>query len=189
MGRIFITSDLHFSHNKEFLYYPRGYSGVEEMMKDIVYEWLMMIKDDDDVYILGDLMLNDTQETFDTLKLLTGRLHIVLGNHDTERRVEMYRQLPNVVEITYATPLKYNGYHFWLSHYPTIVSNYDADRPLKSRVIALCGHTHTSDPFHDWDKGLIYHCELDAHNNRPVLIDDIIENIKQKISIQNLILF
>lgn len=189
MGRIFITSDLHFSHNKEFLFVPRGFERVEDMMEHIVQAWIETVAEDDDVYILGDLMLNDTEETVRMLSMLSGRIHIILGNHDTDRRVEVYRQLPNVVEICYARPLKYGHYHFWLSHYPTLVSNYDDDKPLKARVIALCGHTHTSDPFHDWDKGLIYHCELDAHNNRPVLIDDIIEDIKQKISSQNLLLF
>jgi hypothetical protein len=29
------------------------------------------------------------------------------------------------------------------------------------------------------DKGLCYHVELDAHNNYPVLLDNIIEDIKE----------
>ena len=32
------------------------------------------------------------------------------------------------------------------------------------------------------NKGLIYHVELDAHNNYPVLIDDIIEDIQHYTS-------
>ena len=31
------------------------------------------------------------------------------------------------------------------------------------------------------DKGIIYHCELDAHNCYPVCIDTIIEDIKNYI--------
>lgn len=40
----------------------------------------------------------------------------------------------------------------------------------------------TQDKFQDFNKGLIYHVELDAHNNKPVLIDNIIEDIQNKIN-------
>jgi len=74
--------------------------------------------------------------------------------------------------------IKINGYHFYLSHYPTITSNYDDDKPLNRRVISLCGHSHTNNRFQDMDKGLIYHVELDAHNNYPVDVETIIKDIK-----------
>jgi calcineurin-like phosphoesterase family protein len=81
----------------------------------------------------------------------------------------------------YADILKYNGYRFYLSHYPTIVSNYDDDKPLKKRTINLCGHTHTNNKFADINKGLIYHCELDAHNCTPVSLDQVILDMEQKV--------
>ena len=176
---IYITSDLHFCHDKEFLYTPRGFQSIEEMNQSIVQRWNAVITEDDDVYILGDLMLNDTDCGMDLLEDLNGRLHIVLGNHDTESRQDRYIYARNVVEICgYSTVIKYEKYHFYLSHYPTLTSNYDVDKPLKARVINLCGHSHTEDKFADMDKGLIYHCELDAHHCEPVLIDDIIWDIK-----------
>ena len=39
MSKIWFTSDLHFGHEKEFLYSPRGYNNNEEMMQDIVCKW------------------------------------------------------------------------------------------------------------------------------------------------------
>ena len=51
-------------------------------------------------------------------------------------------------------------------------------------MIDLCGHTHTDDRFADFDNGLIYHVELDAHDNRPVRIDQIIEDIKDKCGVK-----
>lgn len=180
MSRIWVTSDLHFSHDKEFLFRPRGFDYVEDMMSDIITGWRNRIAEDDDVYILGDLMLNDTESTIEALKMLTGRLHIIVGNHDTDRRLEIYKNLPNVVEVTMAKRLRYKKFHFWLSHYPTLCGNYDGGEPLYTHVINLCGHTHTFDPFEDWDKGIIYHVELDAHGNRPVLLDNVLEDIKRK---------
>jgi calcineurin-like phosphoesterase family protein len=179
---VWLTSDWHFCHDRGFIYQPRGFKTVEEANETILQNHNALVKPDDEVFVLGDLMLNDTASTIEALKMLTGRLHIIVGNHDTDRRLEIYSSLPNVVEVTMAKRLRYKKFHFWLSHYPTLCSNYDDDKPLYARVINLCGHSHTFDPFEDWDKGLIYHCELDAHNNRPVLIDDIIAEIKLKIS-------
>ena len=60
------------------------------------------------------------------------------------------------------------------------IRNYD-EKSLKQKIINLCGHAHTLDRFADFDKGLIYHCEVDAHDNKPVLLDDIIQEIKTKV--------
>ena len=180
MSRIWVTSDLHFSHQREFLYGPRGFDSVETMMGYVMDRWNELVNEDDDVYVLGDLMLNDDELTYTYLRKLKGRIHIVLGNHDTDRRIEIYKGLPNVVEIVMAARLRHKKFHFYLSHYPTLCDNYDDGEPLYTKVINLCGHRHTKDPFADWDKGVIYHCELDAHDNEPVLLDDIIEDLKQK---------
>ena len=32
-GKVFVTSDLHFGHNKEFLWEPRGFSGSKGFMR------------------------------------------------------------------------------------------------------------------------------------------------------------
>lgn len=179
---IYVTSDLHFCHNKNFLYEPRGFKNIYEMNEEIIKNWNKIITPEDDVYILGDIMLNDDATGLACLHQLNGKLHIAWGNHDTENRKSQIADSWNVVETDYVFVIKYHKYIFYLSHYPTITSNYDVDKPLKSRVINLCGHTHDKNPFCDWDKGLIYHCELDAHNNRPVSLDDIIEDIKSKLN-------
>lgn len=175
---IYLTSDTHFCHDKSFLYEPRGFSSVSEMNQAIVKNWNKTVGKDDDVYHLGDVMLNNNAEGARLLHQLNGRIHIILGNHDTDARVDIFNDSYNVVEVCYGRPLKYEGYHFFLSHYPTITSNFDHGKPLKARVINLCGHSHTSNPFQDWDKGIIYHVELDAHRNTPVSIDDCLSDIK-----------
>ena len=84
-------------------------------------------------------------------------------------------------EFLYALRMKYGQNTFFLSHYPTLVGdNHEDDKPLKNCVINLCGHVHTKDKFYDWDKGLIYHVELDAHDNKPVSLDQILADITNK---------
>lgn len=179
----YFTSDLHFCHNREFLYQPRGFENVYDMNDAIVKNWNSIVGMEDDVYVLGDLMLNDNEEGFRLLKQLNGNLHIILGNHDTDNRVELYNICYNVVECCYATVLKYGKYHFYLSHYPTLTAN--KEKHLSECLINLCGHTHTQDRWSDWNKGIIYHVECDAHNCTPVSIDTVINEIKDKVRKEN----
>ena len=180
MGKIWISSDPHFCHNKEFLYKPRGFNSVSEMNEKIIENWNSIVSNDDEVYLLGDVMLNNNAEGCRCLNRLNGKIYILTGNHDTATRIQEYVNIrPTILHLGLAYILKYNGYRFYLSHYPTLVGNYeDNDKPLNKCLINLCGHSHYQDRFQDMDKGLIYHCELDAHNCYPVEIDQIIEDIK-----------
>lgn len=152
------------------------------MNEAIINNFNEVVSPEDDVYILGDCILNDNEEGMKLMRQLRGHLHILRGNHDTDMRVMMYVLEPNITYHGYAVVIKENGYHFYLSHYPTLTDNFDSDKPLKGKIINLCGHTHTKDKFKDIDKGLCYHVELDAHNNYPVSIDKIIKNIKEKVN-------
>lgn len=183
MGKIWISSDAHFCHNQDFIYKPRGFNSVYEMNEAIIKNWNSVVSWDDEIFLLGDCMLNDDAEGIKCLNRLAGKIYILTGNHDTATRVQKYVNIrPTILHIGLAYILKYEGYSFYLSHYPTLTSNYDYDKPLKKRLINLCGHSHVKDPFADADKGLIYHCELDAHNCYPVLIDNIIKDIKEYIN-------
>lgn len=181
MSEIYLSSDCHFCHNKEFLYQPRGFTNVYDMNHMIIHNWNNIINNDDDVYLLGDVMLNNDEEGIKCLKSLKGNIHIIRGNHDSDNRIKLYKLCYNVVEVCEGKFLKYKNYHFYLSHYPVLTVNVDNDKPLKARMISLCGHTHTTNRFLDMDKGLIYHTELDAHNLLPIKIDNIIDDIKNYI--------
>lgn len=182
MSNIYITSDWHFCHNKPFIYEPRGFSSVQEMNEAIIENHNKIVKPEDTVYCLGDCMLNDDKEGCNCIHRLNGRIYIIAGNHCTSNRWQKYANIRyDITPIGLAYLLRHHGYNFYLSHYPTMTSNLDVDKPLKQRLVNLCGHVHTQDKFKDMDKGLIYHVELDAHNMKPVLLDDVIEDIKNYI--------
>lgn len=172
---IYLTSDLHLLHDKSFIWQPRGFKSIEEHDETIIANWNRIINDDDDVYILGDLILGDNDEGIEKLKRLKGKLHIIYGNHCTDTRKNRYSELPNLVEASYATMLRYGKWNFYLSHYPTIVGGI---HNTKDKLWNLCGHSHTKDRFTDMEYKA-YHVELDCHNNMPISIDDIILDIKE----------
>lgn len=178
---IYLTSDLHLCHDKDFLYGKRGFDNIYAHNNKIIKNWNSIVQSEDDVYILGDIMLNDNQAGISLLKQLKGNIHIIRGNHDSDNRVSLYKECCNVVEVCDAKWLKVGKQSFFLSHYPCITSNLDEDKPLNKRIVNLCGHVHTTDRWHDWDKGLIYHVEMDAHDCKPILVEQIIEDIREKL--------
>ena len=92
------------------------------------------------------------------------------------------REYDNENDNSSVVYFNYDGYKFLLTHYPTITTRTDAGKPLKKCLVNLCGHSHTKDPFEDWEIGMIYHCEVDAHDCAPVSLDKIIADLKQKIN-------
>ena len=179
---IWLTSDYHFGHNKDFIWKARGFSSVEEMNQEIIKRHNSIVKPDDDVYCLGDLMLSDNEAGIKCFCSLNGKFHLVRGNHCTDKRWTVYATLPNVVELKNAIYLKHNKQHFYLSHYPTITSNHDYEKPLAQRLLNLCGHSHTKDKWQDIDKGYIYHVEVDAHDCYPVSLDTILQDFRTEFT-------
>ena len=178
---IYFLSDPHFCHARDFIYSPRGFHSASDMNSAIIKNWNSVVKSNDDVYLLGDIMLNNNDEGLKCLKSLKGKIHIILGNHDTLARIKLYESCYNVVEVVAAKYLEVDGFHFFLSHYPCLCANGDEHKPLEKRVISICGHTHTKDKFSDMGEGLIYHVDCDAHNCTPVSFDEIINDIQSYI--------
>ena len=178
MNKIFLTSDLHLGHDREFVWGARGFNNITEMNEAIITNWNTLVDDFDDVYVLGDLCLGD-HENVDLLKRLNGRIHIVLGNHDTPKREELYKQLPNVVEVECAIRLTYRKHHFFLTHYPCLTGNLEREG-LKQMTLNLYGHTHQKTNFYE-DRPYMVHVGTDSRNCAPVLIDDIIDEMYDKV--------
>lgn len=178
---IWLTSDLHLLHNQKFIYEPRGFSSIEEMNEAIEANWNELVDEDDEVYILGDLMVggngNGNEEGMKIVRRLKGEKHIILGNHDTDARVALYRNEPSVLDVQYATLIRYGGYRFFLSHYPCITANLQHEK-LKQGTINLFGHTHSKELFYNGTP-FMYNVALDAHDNRPVPIERALAEVKE----------
>lgn len=183
--KFWFTSDTHFGHIKDFLWSPRGFNSIEEHDEVIIKNWNELVSPEDEVYHLGDVMLNDNEHGLKCINRLNGKIHLIIGNHDTSTRIELYKQCPNIVSIDYAKEIKIGKNYFWLCHYPTITANYDDNKPWAKHLINIYGHTHQTEKFYKIKETLeinpyMYCVCLDAHNNRPVELNEIIEDIKNQ---------
>ncbi len=172
-GKTFITSDLHLFHNREFIYKPRGFNSVEEMNEKYINEWNTRVTDNDDIYILGDWALgSDLEKIVGTIMSLPGQKHLVIGNHDTNSKVELYRELG--IDVAYTFKLETKKYSYLLTHYPTITANLESDP--NNCVINLHGHIHTKERFYE-DRPYMINVSVDANDHILTLpeIEDMFE--------------
>lgn len=179
LPHVWACSDWHLNHNREFIWKARGFESVEQMNFAIVERHNFMVRPDEDVYILGDLMLgSDMTLTTNLMRQMNGKFHIVRGNHDTDRRWEIYQTLANVVETKNSIYLKHQGYHFYMSHFPSLTGN--NDKFLKQMTLNLFGHTHQKEHFFE-DNFWMYNVAMDAHNCYPCNLNDIIQEMKKEV--------
>ena len=57
MSKIYLTSDWHFNHDREFIWHARGFDSVYLMNEAIIERHNAIVNPEDDVYALGDLCL------------------------------------------------------------------------------------------------------------------------------------
>lgn len=174
----FATSDLHLCHDRGFIYEPRGFDSVDAHNEAIVERWNSVVSPEDEVYILGDLMLNDNEKGIEYLNRLNGHKFFVKGNHDSLSRVALYQE-NGVQYLGSSYELDYKKYHFHLCHYPTLTGNLEKES-LKQMMLNLFGHTHSKEKFYE-DRPYMYNVALDAHDCYPVSFEQIIQDMNDKV--------
>lgn len=169
MSNIWITSDWHFNHDKEFIWKDRGFNSVNEMNQAIIERSKSLIKDEDTLYVLGDCMMGqDAAAGIELIKQIPGHKYLVLGNHDSAARVKFYKEHQIFEDIALAFKIKKGKKEYLLSHYPTLVAN----GGTSNGVFNIHGHTHSKS---STDEALpyCYNVNLDAHNCYPVNLEEI----------------
>ena len=180
-SKVFFISDLHLNHDKPFVWEARGFNSVQEMNKQIIKNLQAAITSKtDDLYICGDVTLGDLDR--ELLWQIPGRVHIILGNHDTDTREIAYKNLGWTTSfcerIKYTDGTKKGQMSFLLSHYPTLTAN-PGDRPNQC-VVNLSGHTHSK---LNWcpEHPFIYNVGCDANDCKPVELSTIVGFMREKI--------
>lgn len=175
---IWVTSDQHFFHDRPFIYEPRGFKTIWEMNEALFNRWNEVVGLNDTVYMLGDFMLMNDEEGIKLLKRLHGRIHMILGNHDTDTRQKLYESCWNVEEVALAARFNYKKYHFFATHYPCFTGNLEKES-LKKCTCNLYGHTHQQTNFFN-DIPYMYHVGVNSHDGYPVCMEDVVTQMNDK---------
>jgi calcineurin-like phosphoesterase family protein len=171
MTKQFITSDIHFSHERilEYNSETRGaFKDTQEMNEEIIRRWNTTIGTDDHVFVLGDMFMGNVQQhAVPILNRLNGSKTLILGNHDRS-----LMKIPGIESFFHGV-FDYLCYEYShkqaviMFHYP--IQNWDG----KYRgSIHLHGHCHGAPT---GIQGKIKDIGMDCNNLYPFCLDDLVK--------------
>lgn len=174
---LWFTSDPHINHENIIRYVPRPFANVQEMNEIIVTNINEKVRENDTLWILGDVAMgrDKLQTTADFLsQLACDDIHLILGNHDPRNRIDDllacgFKTVSDYEEIRLGSKRQ----NAVLSHYPMASWN---GRNHGSYM--LHGHIHALPEYNvqNRENGYRrYDVGVDANGYSPVSAEDIIK--------------
>jgi calcineurin-like phosphoesterase family protein len=80
------TSDQHFNHENIIKYCSRPFESLGAMNAAIIERWNETVRDEDTVYVVGDVFLGDAGAGAGIVRKLRGKKVLIKGNHDRSHR-------------------------------------------------------------------------------------------------------
>lgn len=184
-NKLWFTSDQHIGHDKILSFCHRPFANIEEQTETLISNWNEIVDIDDDVFILGDLMFNSTEEKVkNLLSQLNGIIWLILGNHDIqndfykEKFVKLFDgRVYDVADIRVLDNECTDGsQRLFLSHYP--------HEFWPSRAVHLYGHVHSGPNSTSNEipilKPLRYDVGVDNNNYYPISYIELMKNIEKQ---------
>ena len=176
MAKVLYTADLHFGHTNVIRYCARPFADVDEMDEALVANWNECVRDQDTVYILGDVTLQKHAEKY--LQRLRGHKILVVGNHDyfikRQDAAAYFDQVAPYMEI------QRQQHKVTLCHYPLLEwdgSREDPDNPGCGYLV----HGHIHNAIHPEYRVLFEHplalnAGVDVNGYCPVTWEQMVDN-------------
>lgn len=154
----FFTSDLHLGH-VNIMKYGRGddFADLDDMRESFITNINSMVSPDDELYILGDVVMAHRAEQLPHLDRINGRKHLILGNHDYPhpcnpekvQRKHTSSYARHFESMCIARTLPIGDTVVLLTHFPSTLDHkdevrYPEYRPRFAGPI-LHGHVHAKD--------------------------------------------
>lgn len=166
----YYISDLHLGHENIIKLTNRPFNSIEEMNAKLISNWNKVVKDEDNVYIIGDLFYKSKDNIEDILKILKGNKYLIIGNHDKEwlDKIDYKKYFKEVYEL-----LTFNDGQrlITLCHYPMV--SFEGRFYIHGHI-----HANTKDVF--WaslkimDK--VLNASVEINNYKPVTFDELLIN-------------
>ena len=156
---LYFISDTHFNHENVIKYEDRPFANAAEMNEALINNWNEVVSADDTVIHCGDFALGPNKENIvEILESLNGKIRLVLGNHDSAAKIEIYKSMPDkIISIDNMLVLDHKAYPDEISkrrkvivcHYPIVpkmLENMTADNP---EIVFVHGHVHGKMPMYN----------------------------------------
>jgi calcineurin-like phosphoesterase family protein len=131
---VYFTSDHHFGHAAARSFYRRPFSSVDEMDREMIERWNLVVGLSDEVWYLGDFAVRQSAERMEhLLSVLHGRKHLITGNND-DRTVT---GCPGWASVQTYAEITVDSTKVVLCHYP-----FRTWRDMAKGAVNLHGHSH-----------------------------------------------
>jgi calcineurin-like phosphoesterase family protein len=135
----FFTADTHFGDRHILRHRGARFATIEAHDEALIARWNATVGPDDDVWHVGDFAADASRDHCAAVfARLNGRKHLVRGNHDTNRVLELPWSEPPVESLRLTVhDAEGREWRWFLAHYP-----HRAWPGLWRRTRHLHGHTH-----------------------------------------------
>lgn len=198
---VYFISDLHLQHknilyhSKERMPYVEEYKEVYGIQDDIeahdrwvIDLWLKTTKRGDHIYVLGDFIMGNREESLKMLNVLKKngcRIHLIVGNHDksTEKLNNMYETIDLIKVVTFKKTvfpfIEEENFQCVMCHYP-MKSWFNKCRG----AAMLYGHVHNNSPWMDDTLDLSFNVGFDGKLSHYGLIplEELYHLYKEKLN-------
>lgn len=176
---IFFTADHHFFHKNIIKFCDRPFENVEEMNERLILNWNGRIRENDLVYVLGDMVWEgNEQDIQNLLNRLQGKIIYIPSQEWTHEKVITWPYAKRFMQISPLLTIKHFGIYITLCHYCLRTwpkSHYNHWH--------LYAHSHGNlNPIgKSWDSG------VDNNNFMPLSLDEIKSIMENRPDNPNLI--
>lgn len=153
----YVISDTHFAHTNIIKYCNRPFKNTDEMDELMIKNWNETVKQTDDVYFLGDFILNKKSEIQSYYEKLNGNKTFLLGNHDKQSSLF----IPEDMIV-----MQYKDKEIIMVHKP--IEDWEVINT--NNAFLLYGHIH--EKINTIESA--YNCSVEVNNYRPISIDNIL---------------
>lgn len=178
---ILFTSDLHLGHENILASRPQ-FSNLQEMNTYIIEKWNAKVREEDEVYILGDFSYRSEYCASYYLQRMRGYKHLIIGNHDFKwmKNVNVYDYFETVQNMAF---LNLDNVSLTLCHYPMM--EWPRSRYIENgNSYLIHGHIHgekESETFKFIKENLPHalNCGVDVNNYEPCAFHELVANNKK----------
>lgn len=183
--KIWFVSDLHFYHKNICKYCNRPFNTVEEMNQALIDNWNSVVKDDDTVFLLGDIGFCGYEKLKSLIQQLKGNIFVIQGNHDDDNVIsKLYHDgliinFDRLISITIIGDKECPDQKLTLCHFP-MMDWYEKEKGSWM----IHGHCHTlpetpSCSVKHWDVG------VDKNGLTPISFEQLKINITKQFIMNN----
>lgn len=184
---VLFTSDLHLGHANIILTCGRNLEGcgenlatVDEMNDFLIRKWNEKVKEDDIVYILGDLSYRSSISVKTYLKQLKGRKHLIVGNHDCQWQKNIANINDYFESVSDMKVIRLGEKLITLCNYPLL--EWNGSRRAKNQQTSISwlihGHIHNSrDNVFEYIRDNLpcaLNCGVDINGFEPVTFEELL---------------